>query len=75
MSRTAHQNSCKIYINNFFFSEINTVCNESTMLFDAALTVIHSLRVERVSVLNSRFFNLASGPSASTARHLRKTSQ
>jgi len=39
------------------------------------LTVIHCATDDNVSLLNNRFFNLASGPSVSTARHFKKTSQ
>jgi len=38
-------------------------------------SVTHCTIFKRVSLLKSKFFSRASGPSASTARHLRKTSQ
>lgn len=77
IKRTAHQYSCGIFIHinlvvSFRWKHSEFKPFERVM---EGLTVTHCATVDKVSLLNKRFFNRASGPSASTALHFKKTSQ
>lgn len=69
INTAAHQNSWKK--NDLIIIIIDIIILHSNL----QLTVIHCATVRNVSLLNKRFFNLANGPSASTALHFKNTSQ
>lgn len=70
INTAAHQNSWKKK-NDLIIIIIDIIILHSNL----QLTVIHCATVRNVSLLNKRFFNLANGPSASTALHFKNTSQ